>query len=123
MFLGFSKRRQEILKLKGQGEGHRRVLADYSPEFLDSMISIVTAATLMSYVLYTMSEQTIAKFGTTHLILTTPFVVYGIFRYLYLMHQQGEGDNPTRILMSDPGIRANALLWVLSVIGIIYFGL
>ena len=122
LFLGFSKRRQEIVKLKGAGEDHRSVLAEYSPQFLDMMIGIVTASTLMSYALYTTSEQTVQKFGTTHLVLTTPFVIYGIFRYLYLMHRREQGDNPTRILLTDPAILANILLWLLAVVGIVYFG-
>ena len=123
LFLGFSKRRQEIVRFKAAGEGHRSVLTDYSPQFLDTMIGTVTAATLMSYALYTMSEQTVQKFHTTHLILTTPFVIYGIFRYLYLMHQQEKGDNPTEVLLRDPAMQVNVLLWVLAVVGIIYFRL
>ena len=123
LFLGFSKRRQEIVRLKEAGEGHRSVLTEYSPQFLDTMIGIVTAATLMSYALYTMSEQTVQKFHTTHLILTIPFVIYGIFRYLYLMYQQAQGDNPTEVLLKDPAMQINVSLWVLAVVGIIYFRL
>jgi 4-hydroxybenzoate polyprenyltransferase len=123
LFLGFSKRRQEIVRLKEAGEGHRSVLTDYSPQFLDTMIGIVTAATLMSYALYTTSEQTVQKFHTRHLILTLPFVLYGIFRYLYLMHLQEKGDNPTEVLLKDPAMQVNLLLWVLAVVGIIYFRL
>ncbi len=123
LFLGFSKRRQEIVRLKEAGEVHRSVLTEYSPQFLDTMIGIVTAATLMSYALYTTSEQTVQKFHTRHLILTIPFVLYGIFRYLYLMHRQEKGDNPTEVLLKDPAMRVNVLLWVLAVVGIIYFRL
>ncbi|OGG46847.1 MAG: hypothetical protein A3F84_03475 [Candidatus Handelsmanbacteria bacterium RIFCSPLOWO2_12_FULL_64_10] len=123
LFLGFSKRRQEIVRLKEAGEVHRSVLTEYSPQFLDTMIGIVTAATLMSYALYTTSEQTVQKFHTRHLILTIPFVLYGIFRYLYLMHRQEKGDNPTEVLLRDPAMRVNVLLWVLAVVGIIYFRL
>lgn len=123
LFLGFSKRRQEIVKLQEGGQMHRSVLAEYSPQFLDTMIGIVTAATVMSYALYTTSEQTIQKFGTRHLVLTTPFVIYGIFRYLYLMHRHEQGDNPTEVLLTDPAIQVNALFWLLAVIGIIYWGL
>lgn len=122
LFLGFSKRRQEIVKLKGAGEEHRSVLAEYSPQFLDTMIGIVTASTLMSYALYTTSEQTVQKFGTTHLVLTTPFVIYGIFRYLYLMHRRDQGDNPTRVLLTDSALLVNILLWLVAVTGIVYFG-
>lgn len=123
LFLSFSKRRQEIIRLREAGEGHRSVLTEYSPQFLDTMIGIVTAVTLMSYALYTMSEQTIQKFHTTHLILTIPFVLYGIFRYLYLMHRQAKGDNPTEVLLRDPAMQVNILLWVLAVVGIIYLRL
>jgi 4-hydroxybenzoate polyprenyltransferase len=123
LFLGFSKRRQEIVRLDRAGEGHRSVLAEYSPQFLDMMIGIVTAATLMSYALYTTSEQTVQKFHTTHLILTIPFVMYGIFRYLYLMYRQGKGDNPTGVLLTDLAMQVNVSLWVLAVVGILYFRL
>ena len=70
-----------------------------------------------------MSERTIEKFHTTHLIFTIPFVIYGIFRYLYLIHRQTLGDNPTKVLLTDVSIQVNTLLWLIAVVGIIYFGL
>ena len=120
LFLGFSKRRQELVKLGEGGKEHRPILAEYSPHFLDVMISIVTGATIMSYALYTMSEQTIQKFQTSRLILTIPFIIYGIFRYLYLMYKQEEGDNPTKILLTDLTIQLDIFLWIVAVVGIIY---
>ena len=123
LFLGFSKRRQELVKLGEEGEEHRPILAEYSPHFLDVMISIVTGATIMSYALYTMSEQTIQKFQTSSLILTIPFIIYGIFRYLYLMYKQEKGENPTKILLTDLTIQLDIFLWIVAVVGIIYLGI
>ena len=120
LFLGFSKRRHELVVLEGNADVHRAVLRHYSPNFLDQMTAIVTASTVMSYALYTISEETIRKFNTNELIYTVPFVLYGIFRYLYLVHKREEGGNPTRILLTDPPLVFNVLAWVLLYIFIIY---
>jgi len=120
LFLGFSKRRHELIFLEKQAMGHRSVLRDYSPVFLDQMISIVTATTVMSYALYTISEETVHKFGTTHLIYTVPFVLYGIFRYLYLVHKEEQGGNPARLALTDFPLLVNIILWFISVTMIIY---
>ena len=89
LFLGLSKRRHEIVLLADGATGHRRILQEYSPYLLDQMIGVVTASTLMAYILYATSHETAEKFGTSLLGLTIPFPLYGIFRYLYLVHQQG----------------------------------
>jgi 4-hydroxybenzoate polyprenyltransferase len=84
------------------------------------MIGIVTASTVMSYALYTMSEETIRKFHTQNLIYTLPFVLYGIFRYLYLVHKGDEGGNPSKLALTDKPLLINIILWIVCVIAIIY---
>jgi 4-hydroxybenzoate polyprenyltransferase len=120
LFLGFSKRRHELLILEQHANTHRPVLQHYSPYFLDQMIGIVTATTVMSYALYTISVETIHKFGTKNLIYTVPFVLYGIFRYLYLVHKKEGGGNPTKIMVTDPPLIVNVILWIVSAIIFIY---
>ncbi|MFI5252451.1 MAG: decaprenyl-phosphate phosphoribosyltransferase [Bacteroidota bacterium] len=120
LFLGFSKRRHELTLLDSHANSHRSVLEQYSPYFLDQMIGIVTASTVMSYALYTMSEETIHKFNTRNLIYTLPFVLYGIFRYLYLVHKSEEGGNPSKLALTDKPLLTNIILWIISIIVIIY---
>ncbi len=120
LFLGFSKRRHELTMLEASADTHRSVLQHYSPYFLDQMIGIVTASTVMSYVLYTISEDTVVKFGTKDLIYTVPFVLYGIFRYLYLVHKKDEGGDPTRLAISDRPLLLNMILWICAASYIIY---
>ncbi len=121
LFLGFSKRRHEITILEEQANTHREVLKQYSPYFLDQMISIVTASTVMSYTLYTISDETVKKFNTNLLIYTVPFVLYGIFRYLYLIHRKEEGGNPTKIALTDVPLLVNIILWIATASMIIYW--
>jgi len=111
LFLALSKRRHELVLLGDNAQSHRKILEEYSPYLLDQMIGVVTASTLMAYALYTMADETIKKFGTSYMILTVPFVIYGIFRYLYLVHQKEEGGNPSSILISDKPILINVVLW------------
>jgi 4-hydroxybenzoate polyprenyltransferase len=120
LFLGFSKRRHEVTYLETNAVAHRSVLEFYSPQFLDQMTAIVTASTVMSYALYTISEETVRKFGTNNLIYTVPFVLYGIFRYLYLVHKREEGGNPTKILLTDVPLIVDLILWILVCAYIIY---
>ena len=120
LFLGFSKRRHELTALESQANEHRTVLEHYSPYFLDQMIGIVTASTVMSYALYTISDETVKKFGTTRLIYTVPFVLYGIFRYLYLVHKKEEVGNPTRLALADRPLLINMILWIVVASIIIY---
>jgi 4-hydroxybenzoate polyprenyltransferase len=94
LFLGFSKRRHELVRLGQGAAAHRQVLGEYNPHFLDMMIGIVTASTVMSYALYTVSEDTVQRFHTRGLLLTLPFVLYGIFRYLYLVYQNNQRVDP-----------------------------
>lgn len=121
LFLGFSKRRSELVLLENSANTHRSVLGHYSPQFLDQMIGIVTASTVMSYALYTISEETVLKFGTNNLIYTVPFVLYGIFRYLYLVHKKEVGGNPTLAILKDIPLLINLILWIISAGIIIYW--
>ncbi len=121
LFLAFSKRRHEITVLEEFAVNHRKILAEYSTTFLDQMISVVTASTVVSYALYTMSEETVTKFHTQKLIFTVPFVLYGIFRYLYLVHQRSGGGDPTVHLFTDTPLILNILLWISAAALIIYF--
>ncbi len=120
LFLAMSKRRHELVLLKENAQGHRRILKEYNPYLLDQMIAVVTASTLIAYCLYTISEETVSKFGTTKLIYTVPFVLYGIFRYLYLVHQKTEGGSPEVLIIKDKPLLFDLLLWILSAMLILY---
>lgn len=120
LFLALAKRRQEMVLLADSASSHRRILREYSPYLLDQMISVVTASTLTGYALYTVSPETIEKFGTDRLIYTLPFPLYGIFRYLYLVHQKQGGGSPAELLLHDRPLLLCVLLWAVSVILIIY---
>ena len=120
LFLGFSKRRQELAALGDNAGYQRKVLSEYSLTFLDQMIGVATACTVMSYALYTISPETVARFGTSNLISTIPFVLYGIFRYLYLLHKKDLGGNPASTILKDFPLVLNSLLWLAAVVLIIY---
>jgi len=112
LFLAAGKRRHELLFMTDAGARHRSVLAEYSPQMLDQMIAVVATATVIVYTLYTTSPDVQLKLGTTKLYITIPFVVYGIFRYLYLVHNRQEGGKPEQVLFSDLPLLVNVLLWV-----------
>jgi 4-hydroxybenzoate polyprenyltransferase len=120
LFLGLSKRRAEMVALAGDATNHRRSLAHYSPYLLDQMIGVVTASTLLAYAFYTISDRTVSHFGTDHLLWTVPFPLYGIFRYLYLVHQREGGGNPSDTLLEDRPILVCVALWGATVIAILY---
>jgi 4-hydroxybenzoate polyprenyltransferase len=121
LFLALSKRRHELILLEDNAKHHRKILFEYSPRLLDQMISIVTASTVMAYTLYTVSDETVLKFGTDRLKYTVPFVLYGIFRYLYLMHQKKEGGSPEKVLLNDRPLILGILLYGIAV-GVILYG-
>jgi len=121
LFLAMSKRRHELLLLEGDAARHRRSLGEYSFRLLDQMISVVTASTVIAYCLYTVSEETVRKFGTDRLIYTTPFVLYGIFRYLYLIHQKDQGGSPEELILKDKPLLLAIVFWIASIVTIIYF--
>lgn len=120
LFLGLSKRRHELTLLAGRATEHRRILEEYSSYLLDQMIGVVTASTLMAYIIYCTSPETIERFGTDLLVLTTPFPIYGIFRYLYLVHRKDGGGSPSEMLLTDRPLLACVGFWGLAVIAIIY---
>jgi 4-hydroxybenzoate polyprenyltransferase len=120
LFLALGKRRHEYLTLAGEAAAHRPILAEYSAGLLDQMIAVVTASTVTAYALYTMSPETVAKFHTHLLPATLPFVLYGIFRYLYLLYRRQLGGNPSELFLNDRALLVNTVLWMLAVIAIIY---
>jgi 4-hydroxybenzoate polyprenyltransferase len=120
LFLGLSKRRAELVALTDNARGHRRSLAEYSPYLLDQMIGVVTASTLLAYALYTIDPETVAKFGTDRLVWTVPFPLYGIFRYLYLVHQRDGGGDPSEMLLTDRPLLGCVALWGAAVVLILY---
>ncbi len=121
LFLGFAKRRSELVMAKDAAFVERKVLERYRVSFLDQMLTIAAAGTVISYALYTVAPRTLQAFGTEKLIYTTVFVIYGIFRYLYLIHTTNSTDNPTNAVTSDWPILITASLWVLVCISLIYF--
>jgi 4-hydroxybenzoate polyprenyltransferase len=120
LFLTFGKRRHELLALEGGATDHRPILSEYSPQLLDQMIAVVTASTLMAYALYTMAPETQARLGTTRLPLTIPFVLYGIFRYLYLLYRRDLGGNPSEHLLTDRALLLAVALWGVTVVLVLY---
>lgn len=120
LFIALAKRRHEITLLAGDAALHRPILGEYSPYLLDQMIAVVTASTLMAYVFYTISPETQEKFGTPWLGLTIPFPLYGIFRYLYLVHRREGGGSPAELLLTDRPLLVCVALWALTVALIIY---
>ena len=120
LFLALGKRRHEYLTLDGDAARHRPILADYSAGLLDQMIAVVTASTVTAYALYTMSPETVAKFHTHWLPVTLPFVLYGIFRYLYLLYRKELGGNPSEVVLNDRPLLINAVCWIVAVLVIIY---
>ena len=120
LFLALGKRRHEYLTLDAEATRHRPILAEYSAALLDQMIAVVTASTVTAYALYTMSPETVAKFGTRLLPATLPFVLYGIFRYLYLLYRRQLGGNPSELFLNDRALIVNTVLWIVAVVAIIY---
>jgi 4-hydroxybenzoate polyprenyltransferase len=120
LFLTFGKRRHELIALEAGAADHRPILSEYSPQLLDQMIAVVTASTLMAYALYTMAPETQAKLGTTRLPLTIPFVLYGIFRYLYLLYRRDLGGDPSEHLLTDLALLLDVALWGGAVVLILY---
>ncbi len=139
LFLVLAKRRQELTLMDDRTNmllelslaatdaesavRYRKSLDEYNPYFLDQMIGVTTASTLMAYILYTVSPEAVRKFGGRDLLYTTPFVIYGIFRYLYLIHQKREGENPTKTLLGDGPLLLDIALWGAAVVIVLYLNL
>jgi 4-hydroxybenzoate polyprenyltransferase len=112
LYLGFAKRRHEITLLGAGSAGHRGVLEHYSVAFLDQMSVMLLAVTVVSYIMYTLTSDTAKLVGDDSLAYSTAFVLYGVFRYLYLVHQRNNGGSPTQTLLADRALLANVVLWV-----------
>ena len=120
LFLAFGKRRHELLLLEDSATAHRKILGRYSPYLLDQLIAVVTPSVVVMYMLYSFSTEVSTKLGTDMLFLTIPFVIYGVFRYLYLIHKEECGGSPTKVLISDMPILVTVVLWILTVIMVLY---
>ncbi len=120
VFLAVAKRRHELMFLEGGGISHRSVLGKYTERLLDQMIAVATSATVVAYCLYTIAPETVKKFGSHNLILTFPFVLYGIYRYLYLVYRRDLGGAPEKVLISDMPLIVDILLWLASVVIVLY---
>ena len=113
LFIVVSKRRTEIITLGKEAIKYRKILSQYSVDLLNQMIAIVTAACILSYCLYTLAPETVAKFHTRNLISTVPFVIYGIFRYLYITYKKVEADIPEKVLITDTPLQICLILWII----------
>ncbi len=120
VLIGFGKRRGELTLLQEGAENHRRSLKGYSVPLLDLMMAIAAASVVMTYALYTLATETTARFGTSGLVLTAPSVMYGVFRYLYLVQKRNEGGDPSRLLMTDLPTLINVAIWFVIVCFIVY---
>lgn len=122
LFLALNKRRAEIALLGDDKRSHRAILDEYTTGFLDQMTAVLAACTIICYAMYTVDEETLAKFGSDSLVWTVPFVVFGVGRYMYIVDARGSGGSPTRILLGGDGpFLANALLWLVVVAGVVVF--
>jgi len=121
LFLAVMKRRSELKHVTSEDNAAtRKVLVDYSTEFIDQMSTVTSAGVIICYALYTVSQRTVTIFKTEQLIYTTPFVVFGIFRYMYLVYIGKKGENTSELLLSDLSMIINVLLYILTVVVIIY---
>lgn len=120
LFMALGKRRQEIALLKSQASNTRAILDHYSLPYVDEMMAVVTAGTVMTYSLYTFSAPNLPENHT--MMLTIPFVIYGIFRYLYVIHIQGNGGAPDEVLLTDHPLQVSVALFGLAVVVILYLG-
>jgi 4-hydroxybenzoate polyprenyltransferase len=121
LFLAFCKRRHELVSLGDQAASHRGILSEYSIPFIDKMVSAVASMTVMSYALYTIDPKVVRRLGTDALVVTLPVVLFGIFRYLYLVHQKDQGGSPTQVILRDRGVQLICVLYLILVVGTIYY--
>ncbi|MCK9285582.1 MAG: decaprenyl-phosphate phosphoribosyltransferase [Rhodocyclaceae bacterium] len=119
LFLGFAKRRAELAAVADDPAAHRRVLEDYSEAMLDQFTTVAAACAVVSYSLYTVSPETVALHGSTHLLLTLPFVLYGMFRYLFLLHKRGGGGDTASDLLTDPHLILAVAGWLATVLAVL----
>jgi len=119
LFLGFSKRRSEIAQLAENSAAFRKTLAGYTPELLAHMLDVTSGLAIVCFLLYAMDERTVQRFGTYHLVYTTPLVLYCIFRFSALI-QKGRFSGPVQLILNDLPFQIGFVLWVISCIAIIY---
>jgi hypothetical protein len=118
LFSSIGKRRHELILLEGGADSHRKILDEYTVEFLDEMSHVVTTGALLAYSLYTFSAVNLPDNYT--MMLTIPFVIYGLFRYQYLIHVKGEGGAPEMLLYTDRPFLLDLILWGIAVVLIMY---
>lgn len=122
IFLGFTKRRVELVAVTNGLNNSRPVLKNYSIAFLDQVIPMVTGATILAYALYTVDEHTQKVLGSTSMLLTLPFVIYGLLRYIYLIYHLKKGNDPTETIVSDVPTLINLFLWIVTSLFIVKYG-
>lgn len=120
LLLSFGKRRSELALLQAEAINHRKSLANYNLPFLDGLMFVSAGAAIVTYSLYTMAEDVVRRFETNWLIATTPIAIYGIFRYLYLVYMKQDGGDPTKMMIRDKALIASGLVWVMTVVFILY---
>lgn len=120
LFLGFCKRRAELVKLGADSNDHREVLSGYSVPMLDQANAVLLGATIVCYAIYTTNPATVDRFGSDHLVYSVPFVIYGLLRYLYLIHMKQLGGNPTDVLLVDRPLQASIAGWAACCAAVIY---
>jgi 4-hydroxybenzoate polyprenyltransferase len=121
LVMSFGKRRSELVLLDASAHEHREALGDYSIQLFDSIIPMLTACAILAYSIYSIWPETVARFGTDKLVYTVPFVVYGFFRYLFLIRERGLGGNPSEILFRDGALLVSVVAWMGAIVGILYF--
>jgi 4-hydroxybenzoate polyprenyltransferase len=112
LYLALGKRRTELALLGESAGTHREVLGHYTLSLVDQVISVVLGATVLAYTLYTVADDTVAKVGSEGLMITVPVVLYGLFRYLYLLHRSEMGGSPTRVLVTDRPLLVTVVVWL-----------
>lgn len=120
LFMSVGKRRHERLTLSDEAARHRATLTEYSPQLLDQLVPVVTSSTILTYAIYTISPATTEHITPTRMVLTIPFVTYGIFRYLYLVYHKGSGGAPSELLLGDPPLLIDVVLWGVAVVALLY---
>ena len=118
LFLGLAKRRHELLLLGDEAMHHRQILREYSAALVEQLITIVTASLVMAYSLYTFSAENLPRDHS--MMVTIPIVVFGVFRYLYLVHQREGGGSPEEMLLNDRPLLATAVLWMVASVAVLY---